>query len=685
MAPTQSTKNFQAADIRKFLVVVRYKPAPAPSSDLGFIDEASNAVDTVKKDVNKAVSGIPGLKMFIKEEKKESTSEKEYAYNYSEWDTWIKKTDSNLKELYKGSKAELFEFSATDFEDRKKEGEALFNKINDMLSSCQKYQAQLFFVGIGQGGNVVNECLHLLASDATFNSEKWHVQNVVYVATPLYKEHHLQNLTPLKSKGQVLSVTNSFDLTHRLVDYIHGKDSLLKCIAEVNKSLLTFHVGMIQMEIMNLIQGVVRVIKDFMDLHVGSGTKKGQSLDDKINRAKDELTAQEDALSACIKSLLNVKDPILEDLQAMLDTKSLKQFEEAFRGFEQIPQATAAAFISDVTKKASEIANRAAKKASDEVTYQAQRVIDENINSHTGGGSSAQRKKEEKIFEVKDLAILFHCLHVPLQTILLALRKIGANTPAGDEVAIALIKRTGVTEFYMPHAPGGSNIDISRQDPYNKKMIERYQNEEKIDKVKQFINTISDNLVTVASQKVTNLAADLSKDKKAHEAQIKAADMLSTLIRPMLTSKERVMGEILSWLKEKDLTKLLDDDFFSKIGLKPLELFSNGDFKNELKWYEDDIKLIEGELNRLKDFFNRIHYDLMDDTLYFIYNSHNLVIQHPALELLNTMDKNMGIYEHKLSKGMLCSYPDGNDYNAKGEKEKEHVKPVEALTETQSQ
>src|ERR1700754_4222763 len=82
---TQADNTFQSNKVKQLVFIVRYKPKPPDPA--GMLDTASassllggvtGAVEGAVSAAENAMASIPGLNMFIKEEKKDSTSEKEY-------------------------------------------------------------------------------------------------------------------------------------------------------------------------------------------------------------------------------------------------------------------------------------------------------------------------------------------------------------------------------------------------------------------------------------------------------------------------------------------------------------------------------------------------------------------------------------------------------------------------------
>src|SRR5258708_10607236 len=104
-AGAQADNTFQNKEVRQLMVLVRYKPKP-PEKKFGDLSAAESMTKGVTGAIESAVGGIedvmskiPGLEMFIKENKKDSTCQKEYAYDYSHLESKFSDVVPKLKQL----------------------------------------------------------------------------------------------------------------------------------------------------------------------------------------------------------------------------------------------------------------------------------------------------------------------------------------------------------------------------------------------------------------------------------------------------------------------------------------------------------------------------------------------------------------------------------------------------------
>ncbi|MEP7169205.1 MAG: hypothetical protein ABI855_07520, partial [Bacteroidota bacterium] len=114
---TDETKSM--ASRRRLLMFVRFKPSAAEQNAGSIADLASNPIKEAVGGIESAIPDIPGLNMIIKEDKKKSKSDKEYKYEYKEWDQLAVKMKPWLTDVFNENKVEKYEFSADNFEGRK--------------------------------------------------------------------------------------------------------------------------------------------------------------------------------------------------------------------------------------------------------------------------------------------------------------------------------------------------------------------------------------------------------------------------------------------------------------------------------------------------------------------------------------------------------------------------------------
>jgi len=120
-AGAHAENTFQNKEVRQLVILVRYKPKPPEENDPfkdmsaaeGMMKGATGAMEKAAGAVEDAMSNIPGLDMFIKEKKKDSTAEKDYKYEYADWDKKFAQVGPNLQKINAHNKTDTFDFHAT--------------------------------------------------------------------------------------------------------------------------------------------------------------------------------------------------------------------------------------------------------------------------------------------------------------------------------------------------------------------------------------------------------------------------------------------------------------------------------------------------------------------------------------------------------------------------------------------
>ena len=302
MGSQQSEETHQQINARQLVVMVRFKPGGGLDTGgaSGLMGGITNPIEGAVSALESAAASIPGLNMFLTEEKKETSSEKEYNYfkDYSDWDKLLDKIKDGIKEMNEESDIEKFEFSSTDADGRKNDAKELNEKIKSKMSSWKKYTSFVHFIGLGQGGNVANECTDLLAKDDTFKSEKWSVKSVVYVAAPQYKNVHGLNKESLKGKGASFAFGNLYDLTQGAIEYFDDNEKLLTLIKDSNKNALSLAVGKVKLRLVSILAIILG------GLHISAGPDALKDLD-KIDQIKDEIKGLIDDILGFLKKLID--------------------------------------------------------------------------------------------------------------------------------------------------------------------------------------------------------------------------------------------------------------------------------------------------------------------------------------------------------------------------------------------
>jgi hypothetical protein len=630
-AGAHGDNTYETAHERQLLIIARYKPAPTVfsadgmASAGGLLSSVTGAIEKATNAVEDAMASIPGLQMFIKEDKKDSPSAKEYKYDYTEWDSKISSLDKNIKKVYKENKAaDIFDFSDTDIDGRKQAASKLYNStVKSSLGAWKGYKARLHLIGIGQGGNVINELSDLLAKDAQFKSEDWLVKSIFYIGTPFYADFHKLNNACLKSQGEVFNFNCTLDLTQRVIAYMSPADDLLKFIQNSNSNTLSLAVGKIKLTIVKI-----------LSLFLGNSTISIDNPDglDKFGQIKPEI-------ENLVKQMTGMIKQIASEIAAFIDPGKLPDFGAALDGFSQIPSQTGDAFSKFLDNLTKTIGSQAK-------------------NIFTGGGGLGPQ----------NLMGVFNCLCPLLDQITKAIAVFDYESPATIALANQMIDNAGITEIYgKGETPGNeTNLDNAIASDYLQERLKKYQQEGKIDKINQLVTDATKLFDDIGKIKVK----DLGDDKK-----MQLASALYSMVQPMLISKKMVLDELQKWIAKLDFGSALKDISANKLFSFPgnaLNSFANLQFEQPLN---DSINKVDDQLNRLKGYLGPRDYDLHRDTLYFIYDIHNQVINPFFDDIQYYIDKQTGFIDYMHDRGSenQFSITHKNTYNPEAQADPDDI------------
>ncbi len=596
-AGAQAENTYQDNKIKQLVVLVRYKPKPAGGFDTGaaasMLDGVTSAVEGAVSAAESAIASIPGLNLFIKEEKKDSTAEKEYTFfkDYSGWDKVFKQTGNDLKELNPENLTDTFEFSSTDAEGRKEDAKELLDKVKSKISSWSKYTAAIHFVGVGQGGNVANECTALMAQDSTFTSEKWFVKSIIYVGTPLYKSEHLVNEDAYKGKGSSFSFGNDYDLTQNAIDCFDNNEKLLKLIADSNKNVMSLMVGKVKLRIIEILSILLS------GLHL-SADNMGEL--DKFKQIKDGVVNLVEDVIDLIKKVIN-------EGTSFVDLGDLPEFSKIMDGYDRIP--------TEAVNRLQQFIDRFTKSAAD------------------------QAKSADISLSPKDLAGALNCLCPVFDAVAGSLSIFKPGTPTGEQLSAQIIEQAGITKVFA--LAGSATEHIAVDAAYESKAT---SNPDKPEQGRAFIKTVQGQIDRAAAK-----TSDVSAMSSAEKAQVASA--VSSIVQPMLASKRKLYAKLLEMIPF-DINKFMEGLTADKLMAIPggmLEKLNIG-FPEELK---QSIANADAEVKRIRGYFDRNNFELPEgaDTLYFIYNSHNLTLKKMYGPVSNCLDQQTGYLDFMRSKG----------------------------------
>lgn len=583
-AGAHGENTFQVSKTKQIIAFIRFKPASVYSAQgmsaaSGLISSATNAVDSAVGAVENAMASIPGLKMMIKEEKKDSPSEKEYIYDYKDWDVFMPQIEESIQKLDPDNKLlDPFEFSDTNQDGRKAAAQNFFSsQLKPALSSWKNFEVFIHLIGIGQGGNVVNEISNLLAKDTEFNAQKkWYLRSAIYVGTPVYSKIHPFNKLSQKSKGSIYRFGSFLDGTSQITSFFFPNDKLLDFIINCNSNTLSLAVGKLKMTI-------IKILSLFLgNTAISTGDYS----------ALDKFSSIEGELKKLVEDMVGMIKQMINELTSFADPGKLPDLDEGIKGLDQVPSACA---------------DRAKKFFSD--------LGDMLMKRAEGFGSGPVG------IGAQDLMGVFNSLCPLLNQISKMLSTLQYDSEATSTLADQMLEKAGVTELIgCARVNTGIELtDISIE--YLQKRMEKNRESKKVDLLHQAIADATSVLNLIENEK-------MSVKKLTQEQKIKLAASIYALMQPMIASKKKFLEELQNWISGLNLKSILDEisanKYFGMAG-RFMNDHLHLQFEPELV---QSINKVEDELERIKGFFKKREYGLPEDSLFYIFNVHNKVLNH---------------------------------------------------------
>ncbi len=597
-------------DLRQIVVFIREK-APGPASDSlagasALAGGVAGAVENAAAAVENAAASIPGLNMFLKEEKDKSSDADQAAKNkykyfedYSSWDKVKKDYNTTLPEMNDQSCTLLYEYNSKDAAGRKQDAQQLHSQIGSKLSGWTGYSTALHFVGLDQGGNIAAECTRLLNEDSSFSGNaKWWLQSVTTIATPQYSSLHRIQAAAFKGRGSALHFGNRNDFTQQAIAFFEPSDKLIEKIKDANKGTLSIFTGKIKM---HTIQALACVMK-------GVGTS-GQSPQQLYDGVKGEV-------EGLVGGVIDIVKQLVGEGIGLFQPGDISQLKNMMNGFDAIPGRSAnrlKQFFADLPGRL----KREGKKA-------------------FGGGDDGQGAQ----FGPQMLMGMFNCLCPLVDGISDSLALFRYDSPASVEFAGKIIESAGVTQV---HVPGAYNVtDLAVEPAMTQGSTVPGQAASMMNKVRQLLITATEN----KENKATVAVSDMNdKQKQA------LAEAIFVMATPMLPSKKDFYARLLNiiplslneYLEKADgnVAAQKINTMISGIGLMlPPEL-------------QQSLSRNKSEVSRVAGFFNKSNYpvDKGSDTLQYVYQSHNLALQRCYGAIGAALDKQTGVLDHMKSKG----------------------------------
>lgn len=605
MPDQQTEQKYKMNDLRQLVVFIRRKMPLGNgfggelAAAEGMVSKVSNAVEGAVSAAESAMASIPGLNMIIKEDKKETTSQDKYTYfeDYAGWDKIKEVTEDVLTDMNPESKIHQFEYEPKDADGRKQDAQSLLSEIKSKISGWKEYTSAIHFVALADGGNVANECANLLADEAPVQNKKWTIKSIITVGTPLYMK--VNELDKKKVKAvKTFCFGNKYDFTQRAVAYFEPNDKLIEKVKDANKGTLSLFIGKIKM---HMVQALAVLLKG-----VSIGTSNdGQSPDQLYNGIKDEV-------ESLIKEMVGSIKQLIGEGMGMVKPGDLPEFKNMLNGYDQIPSKCISElkqFITDFKK-----------------------LLEDRAKKITSG---------ETNLGLSDLSNIFNCLCPLFDTLTESMKYFSYKEKGSTELSQQIIDNCEIKKVF---ASSGEKIQWLDVDT---KMIEgaaKAAENEHPDLAPVLAEQIT-SLLKEATKK-TNTVSEMSSDEKAKVAQ--AVYLITT---PMLPSKIDFYKKLIQAIPF-NIGQLLEvvngNEYLKKITgpLGKIGIQTPGRLQQSVDAFDKEFKRISGYVNK-----NNYKTQEKADSLYLIYNSHNLMLSKCWGDVHHCIDEQTGILAYKENQG----------------------------------
>jgi hypothetical protein len=636
MSEPQTQQKFEMNDHRQLVVFIRRK-APAAgglggalSAAESMVSKVTGAVEKATNAVESAMASIPGLNMIIKEDKKETNSQDKYTYfeDYSSWDKIKDATEDNLTDMNPDSKIYQFEYEPKDADGRKQDAQTLFATLKSQLSDWKEYTSYIHFIALDDGGNIANECANKFSDETPVQNGKWTVKTIVYVGTSLYKNTHELNKKKLNGI-QTFSFGNTYDFTQRALAYFQPTATLIEKIKDANKGTLSLFIGKIKM---HMVKGLAVLLKG---VHLGN-SGSGQSPEQLYNGIKDEV-------EGLIKDLVGGIKQLIEEGMGMVKPGDLPEFKKMLDGYDQIPSKCVAElkqFIQDFKQLLSDRAKQV----------------------QTGSTNLG----------LSDLSNILNCLCPLFDTLTASMKYFSYTEKGSKELSQQIIDNCGVKQAFAPLGEAVKWLSVDKE-------LADGAIEAALKNEPDMTAVIADQITSLlkdATKKTTTIA-DMNDDEKA-----KIAQALFLITTPMLPSKIDFykklihaipfnLGELLSVVNGNEYLKKITGPL-EKIGIQTPERL------------QQSVTAFDKEFKRITGFVNKNNYPTQPkaDSLYLIYNSHNILLSKCWGDISHCIDEQTGFKTYKESQGFQNIYnTDENKYEKKGDAEIKNNVPTQKVKE----
>jgi hypothetical protein len=635
----QTQQTFEWKDVRQLVVLIRYKPAAAGGYDMGgatsMLSSITDKVDAVTSAIEDVMSNIPGLDMFVKEEKNNPfPADEAYTFydDYSVWDQQLSSIKDNLKELHEESKAELFEFSDQSIESAKAEGEKLFGKVEGWIADWKKYTVWIHLIGIGQSSGVIGVCSQKMAGSEKFKQEKWVLKSAIHYASGIIGKEYQLNPAAFKKEGKQIAFSSAYDLTAQALHYFDQSDALIQLIKDSNKNTLSLATGKVKLRIIK----AMSIILSGLNISANDTSQL-----DKFSQIKDELVG-------LVKDMIDFVKTLIDEGTSYIKLPDLPDFGQLSNGFDGIADQVKKEFDDFLNKE------DPAKPEEDGLLVKLKKGA-KNTNLSVGPS---------------DLAMVLNCLCPLFDQITKSLSVLKVGAKDAEQIALQVIDKAGIKKVF--NADKMSPATIITDLPYVQAMQEAAK-QGNPDTASALVQKVQ-GLLKKASAKTQDIQQMSSAEK------MMVAEAITSMTIPMLPSKIGFYKKLLEVIPF-NLAELTQDYTMGKLGGMASEQTSKIgiSFPDKLT---ASMAAADAEVKRIKMYFDKNAFSLAENrnSMYLIYNAHNLTLKQVHGELKKCIDTQTGYMSWMYHKGY--DYTGTYEYVQGTQPVKENAIPVNEIEPT---
>jgi hypothetical protein len=395
----------------------------------------------------------------------------------------------------------------------------------------------------------------------------------------------------LKGSGATFAFGSPYDLTQSGIACFEENEKLRKLIEDANTNTLSLMIGKVKMRIVNILS----IVLSGMHLS-GSDTSELK----KLGKVKDEA-------EALVKDVVDLIKKLIDEGTSFVKLGDLPEFGKMVEGYDRIPGQAA----DRISKAISELTDSLGKQA----------------------------KSGNVAVSPQSLAGLLNCLCPLFDSLSQSMSIFKYGSPTSNDLSRQMVDATGAKAVFAPVSEGLISLDVDPE--YTKKTIAAVA-EGKPQMAAGLVRKVQELLAKAATRQT-----DVSQMNE--EERTALAEAISVMVQPMLPTKKDFYDRLINAVPF-DLSEIIKEYTANNLMAIPGGGLSKVgvDFPAELK---SSLARTDGEISRVRGFFQKTEYTLPEDSLYFIYNQHNLTLKKMWGPVAACIDRQTGYMDFKRSLG----------------------------------